>query len=669
MEKIERTILEKITGAKLKKIFIPLGLILLLAGFSVTEADDAEQAESTQLSEEYQADLIQRLEYIKGLAPIPEEWKNLERPICGTTTLLEYMAVQDRLAPRYKTAGVRAVARVGLPLTYDTPGGHFRIHYDTIAVSGNAVYGSHPIIDTIPLGGDGIPDYVNKFGQIADSVWALQIDSLGFTAPPADDFFAEGEDARYDIYILGLSSSIYGQTQPDVVVTDQSRTSYIEMDNDYDFYPYNQYEGDPRDFNRRLDAVRVTLAHEFNHAIHFATDYTEYEGYGNTSITPRPYWWEMSAVAMEEISYDNINDYYGYLPYYFRSPWKSIRYFNYSTLFPYGAGIFPIFMVEKFNDPAVTRKIWDRCRDLGVGPNFPVALSQTIDEETGGSEDVVDVFREFSIWNIFTGSRADQAPAGYGYSERDNYPGIPDTALFRFDSYPVIYLRDSVVANFGEFRPEVFAANYLNFYNLSLIADSFRFRFFIPPGSGSVWNLSLVGFPLDGVSQATVMEHRYVGPTAEYYTITDHTDFLHLIAIPTPISLSFTETNYNYKYDYTFAIQDTIVPGDTVIQFFDPYPNPAVISSGVNEVTFRIQTPAFDLSPGDYDVMIFNPAGEKVAQRKFTGWNGIYMNASWDFTNQSGAKVAAGIYMAFVRLTFRDGRPDVTKKYKLAVIK
>ena len=569
------------------------------------------------------------------------------------------------LSVRYKSSQI--AARTTLPFTYDSPGGYFKLHYESDPASNNAVYGSSPLIDTIPVGGDGIPDYINKFAEIADSVWEYQINELGFPAPPADSFYPDGGDYRYDIYISALSSSIYGQTWGEVTVDNQTATSYIEMDNNYDFPPYNEFEGDPRDFDRRLDAVRVTLAHEFNHAIHFGMDITEYEG---TPSTPRLYWWEMSAVAMEELMYDDINDYYGYLPAYFRNPYKSLRYFTNGTLFPYGAGIFPIFLIEKFGDSTVTRKIWERCRDLGDdGPDFALALDQTVREISGETHDAVDAFREFTIWNVFTGSRANQAPAGYGYSERAFYPAIPDSAMFRFDDYPLIYLRQDVIDSIAEKRPEVFAANYLDLYNMSLVVDSFRFRFFVAPGSGANWNLSLIAFPLDGVSEATVLEHRYLGPLAEFYPVTNHTDYLHVIAVPSPISLSFTETNYNVKFDYSFSVLDSIGPGDTVIQFFEPFPNPAVISSGVNEVTFRIQTPAFDLSPGDYEVMIFNPAGEKVNEMEFTNWGGIYMNATWDFTNQSGEEVAAGVYLAFVRLTFRDGRPEVTKKYKLAVIK
>ena len=86
-------------------------------------------------------------------------------------------------------------------------------------------------------------------------------------------------------------TSFYGATYPDIQIDNQTLTSYIELDNDYDFYPYNEFEGDPRDFDRRLDAVRVTVAHEFQHSIHFTMDFGEFEG---TLSNPRLYWWEMS---------------------------------------------------------------------------------------------------------------------------------------------------------------------------------------------------------------------------------------------------------------------------------------------------------------------------------------------------------------------------------------
>ena len=107
------------------------------------------------------------------------------------------------------------------------------------------------------------------------------------------------------------------------------------------------------------------------------------------------------------------------------------------------------------------------------------------------------------------GERAAQAPAGYGYSEGEFFAEIPDSSTYYVDEFPIILLRDSVNYYIGEKRPEALGANYIDVYNLSLVSNSFDLRFFVVPDDFTDWNLSMVGFPLDGVSEATVIENRF----------------------------------------------------------------------------------------------------------------------------------------------------------------
>ncbi len=644
----------------MKKYLLTFAFLILLGSFSFAADEETDSAEAVnQLTEEQQADLIERINYLHGNGPVPASLEHLTHPICGTHTAFQYFLNKDKFDARFKGMLPQDDRYPELTITYDSPEGLFKVHYVTSGT--DAVF--MPLVDTIPLGGDGIPDYVNKTAEIADSVWNFQIDSLGFTAPPSDN--PSGGDGLYDIYILELGSTYYGATYPDIVITAQSATSYFVMDNDYNFAPYNEFAGTPQDMDRRLDAVRVTLAHEFNHSIHFGMDYTDYEG---TVSNPRLYWWEMSATYMEEAMYDNVNDYYGYLPYYLATPWKSLRYFVNGSLFPYGACLFPIFLSEKFDDVAVTRKIWERCRDLGVGPDFPQAVDATIREISGDTYDLVSAMREFATWNLFTGSRTGLAPAGVGYSEAANYPRIPDSCLFLFDDFPIYYYRDSVEINFGVRRPEVLGANYLDIRNLSLIADTFQFRFLVLPTSGAIWNISQVGIPLDGVSDATIYHNRFAGPGAEYYAVPEYEDYLRLIHIITPVSLSFTETNYNNKFDYSFYVLDTVEVGDTTYYFTNVFPNPVMAANGDEQVTFRVQKPVADIPPLNFEITIYNVAGEVVRKLSFIDWPGIYLDAAWDLKNSSGKEVAAGVYMAFARMTMADGS-EVTRKYKLAVLR
>lgn len=642
----------------MKKLLLYLGILLCLNGLALGETDETDDAESAELSDEYRMDLIARMEHLDHHGPVPASLDTITRPICGLQTAVEYELNRDRLGKVYALQDDRFPL---LDQSIVSPDGFFRIHYTTDVSSGDAPYGTDPLIDTLD-GGDGVPDYINKIAQLADSAWDYQINTLGFPAPPNDDFYAQGGDSLYDVYIEDVGSAYYGATYPGVQIPGepQQYTSYLILDSEYDFYPYNDADGTSEEFNRRLDAARVTMAHEFQHAIHFGMDATEWEG---TSTNARLYWWEMSAVWMEEAMYDDINDYYGYIPSYLSSPWRGLRYFV--GLHPYGAAIFPIFLSEWLDDMTITRKIWERCRDLGVGPNFGQALDQTVQAETGGTDNIDDAFREFTIWNIFTGSRASQAPAGYGYSEGANYYEMTDSTLIELDEYPIVYLSDSVELYIAEKRPEVLAASYINMLNPSLISDTFNLRFF--SAENVDWNVSLVGFPIDGVSDATVIDTVFGGPPAEYYLFDNFRSMSNIVSIYAPVSTLFSESNYTTKYNYSFVVYDSLDPGDTVYAVAPPYPNPINTSAGDQLVTFHFRTSAFEIDQGEIDISIYNIAGEKVRDINLADWSSNNFNITWDLKNNSGKDIAAGVYLAFVRYKFDDGREDITQKYKLAV--
>ena len=70
-----------------------------------------------------------------------------------------------------------------------SPSGHFYIHYD---LSGNDA----PILDD--NNSNGVPDYIDEVGIIADSSRHVLVDIMGFLPEPSDG------DGIYDIYIDDL---------------------------------------------------------------------------------------------------------------------------------------------------------------------------------------------------------------------------------------------------------------------------------------------------------------------------------------------------------------------------------------------------------------------------------------------------------------------------------
>jgi len=402
-------------------------------------------------------------------------------------------------------------------------------------------------------------------------------------------------------------------------------------------------------------------------------DWTEWEG--DDAMSARIYWWEMSAVWMEEMMYDDVNDYYGYLPAFFNLPWIGLRNFSASSytlaLHPYGSVVFPIFLTERWGDTTIVRKIWENCRDYGIGPQFGEAADDAIFEVSGGTHHLVDAMREFAVWNMFTGSRAVRAPDGIGYSESSNYPLIPDSSMFSFDAYPlqVKSLRDSII--YSAKRPEVFGTNYLKFDNLFLIPDSFSLYFYRPLMYKDLdWNVSLIGLPINDAAKAIVQMDLYDAPLYERYVLQNSEDLFKVFTLVTPVTTLITEDNYQDRYDYAFIVLDSsdTIPSPIPYNFKAPYPNPC---TACDSITFKVEKSPMDNGPLELEVIIFNSAGEKIIELSTDTFGAGEIAIAWDIKNESGYPVSSGVYLVYCRLSFPgiEDMPEVIHKSKLAILK
>ncbi|MFO0752106.1 MAG: MXAN_6640 family putative metalloprotease [Thermodesulfovibrionales bacterium] len=163
--------------------------------------------------------------------------------------------------------------------TYDTPEGHFKIHYTEDDTNGDAAYGSDGVQSTVP-------SFVASLGTYLEASWTEIVTNRGYTAPASDG--TAGGDGRFDVYVLDMSS-VYGYTSFDTTPAD----SYIVIENDFSGFPSN-LDPDPR-----LGALKVTAAHEFFHAVQFQYSYSS----ANT------WWMEASSTWMEDEVYPTVNDY------------------------------------------------------------------------------------------------------------------------------------------------------------------------------------------------------------------------------------------------------------------------------------------------------------------------------------------------------------------------
>jgi hypothetical protein len=375
-----------------------------------------------------------------------------ELPIkCGTPAISDFVINRPRLDKDLlqRFSADSTFDRPVLPNSYTSPSGRFMIHYTTTGA--DAVY--QP---SVQIG--GVPAYVVSMGKIFDSVFSHIVITLGYPVPPNDGFYPKGGGTEFDVYLHNLQN-VYGQTWMDSLSIDGPGslrcTAFMELENDYQESVFWRYKSRP------LDAVRVTAAHEYFHVVQFGIDFTEAEDY--TEYLAKRYWMEMSAVWMEEENYDGINDYYLYLPFFFNRPGSSIQQFSsWVDQHPYASCVFPIMLSEVFTKDVI-RQIWLGCSE-NPGPDFLRVAQEVIDSATNHEESFATVFSEFALWNYFTGSRDTLAPAGVGYSEKEYYPAIPDTAMHIRRVYPV-----SMSPMLNPLNPHHNAAFYLQLEDLSTI--------------------------------------------------------------------------------------------------------------------------------------------------------------------------------------------------------
>lgn len=637
----------------MKRILVS-ALVLTIGAFSLARTDE--------LSRERQIEIIENYMYVTGQTmQLPSQALEAvsgypeELPVkCGTPAVLDFVFNHDKLDPELLQAlGVEVWDRPTYAdeLIHDSPNGLFKIHYTT--TGGDAVYRAGDDRD-----GDGVPNYVEDMAFILESVRAHIIDTLGYPPPPVDSFYESGGDEKYDVYISNLPTGYFGLTYPDEYAQDDTNftraTSFIELENDYQELPTYK--------NRPLDAVRVTCAHEFFHAVQFGIDVSEFEvdttvSQGDMTFFVRTYWMEMSAVWMEEEIYDDINDYYAYLPYFFNYPRVSIQQFK-STItdyHPYASVVFPIFLSEKFGREII-KDIWLRCSELGPGPSFLIATELAVDSIIGGDSGMPTAFRDFALWNYFTGDRVCFAPEDVGYSEKEMYPAIPDIIMTLMDdTIPVIVNHTRypllVLGNENPYWPEHNSAAYVRLNHmraietdtigydttfwlcrgwdpLGLCIDSIQvtvsidtffsiYVFLGDVGSSAPpqpWGLNVV-FQLDSIPDSFIVDQfflPYINTTGvpSLLKIIEPNQYRSITMIISPAS--YVREAYKPPYDYSLAyyvpelLDSARIDTPIIIdpQFVDipaailaPYPNPAVVGDmGGSPLKFRFQIPTDSFS-------------------------------------------------------------------------
>jgi hypothetical protein len=243
----------------------------------------------------------------------------------GETDLLRLTSLWSSLSPEFKALYKQATQIPNNYSMYVSPGGHFEVYYcalssDTssgVAAADTMGYGGSFDWRTKTNGPNGIPDYVDEVAFALDSSRSMMVDRFNF-APPLPNKDSAHTSDRYRLVITYIGS-YYGVTYPDgkVVAADKGYSSHIELRNNWNGSEWSakQYDVHP------ANGIRVTCAHELFHGVQYAMTWNLPE---ISSLDDFPLSWiEGSAVLMEELGFDYINDYLQYTTLFFNNPQMS----------------------------------------------------------------------------------------------------------------------------------------------------------------------------------------------------------------------------------------------------------------------------------------------------------------------------------------------------------
>ncbi|MCK5689940.1 hypothetical protein KAI87_11755, partial [Myxococcota bacterium] len=267
----------------------------------------------------------------------------------------------------------------------DSAGGEFRIHYTRS--------GTNAVPDT-DADTSGVPDYVELVANTYDEVLDYYQNTLGLRRPLGDAALADnGGDGRFDVYLIDFGASSDGAFRTEACLDGERERclGFMVQENDFVNYGYSSLE----------EATRVLGSHEFFHAVQAAYDSDNdlERSYGVIS--------EGTAVWATENFDPSLDDFEHLIPGYMDATDRPLGTPP-NMGFSYGSAILFKFLEERFNDPTIIRKIWEKMENGVDGiadPDWLEILPPLLQNEYAVTFDEVMV--DFAIWNLYTLRRAD----------------------------------------------------------------------------------------------------------------------------------------------------------------------------------------------------------------------------------------------------------------------
>ena len=255
-----------------------------------------------------------------------------------------------------------------------SPNEKFKVHYDTSGVDAP---------NLVDINNNSIPDYIDEVGLAAEYIDSILVQVYEFLPVTSD------EDNIYDIYISDLGSNWYGNNDLDYdSLGEPIGTSYIRID--------NEYEADGDYYTHGVDAMKVTLAHEYFHAIQRSYNIKPYNNV---------YFYELFAVWIEDIIYPDINDYIntGWLSSFYNEPEQMI-----TSTDGYSIGLYAHYLTSVLDEDSainnsIIKKIWNEFSDYNtLSPNSGYNAINSI-LESDYSTSFINTWVEFCTRNLWNG--------------------------------------------------------------------------------------------------------------------------------------------------------------------------------------------------------------------------------------------------------------------------
>ena len=449
---------------------------------------------------------------------------------------------------------------------YDTD--HFRFYFTLDESSNDAVENEN---------------YVTNMGAVFEEVWSFYIDSMGFDPPPLNP---NNDHDLYEIYIEYLSPTYFGLTFGEG--SGKSCHGFIKMRNSYTASQFNNHTV--------LENIQVTAVHEFFHSIQFG--YNCYEKF---------WFMEASATWSEDELYDNINDFYRYIPNFFSNPDHAI---GTEGTFMYGTCIFFQYIDEHLGGRETIRRSWDYSRDYAnpVNDISFLAIDAALQENNFSFE---IAYNQMRIANQILSSSENAGV--YSYEEADGYLTVvsppPKEDYFFFEK--------GDIESIDNYSLQLYESHYYSLstetpvvISLTEVNGEFSFTSIVKTSGGDQWIVK------SGLEQNIDPE---IG-----------IEWIILI-------VSALGENEN-DWDYSLSLSDGYSEDFT---FYPPYPNPSKGQS----VNFEFQV----ITEQTIDFQIIDILGQVIWEFSSHYSKPEVITVTWDGKNQSGQGVANGVYFGFMK--------------------